>query len=150
MNRIQSIKVSTMDFPKFVPDTYTFSPTTRMNIFEKIALWMLRGFKKPHIINDTVVFRVTVDTEDFMERLFKVKGCAAAFGGKPAHLLIGAETFDEMMGSGKIPDHAFKFNAEYYEVGYNGYREVLGLRVHVIPWMVGMAALPKDFLKESL
>lgn len=81
--------------------------------------------------------RHTIDTDVFMERIFKQQEhLLVHFNRKPKRLLIGSEDFAQMMDSAEM-QNMMMFNASY-----NYGREICGLQVEVIPWMRGILVMP--------
>ena len=84
---------------------------------------------------DTTFERFTLDTGEFTHRLLKQQEELFNQNRRPVRLLIGADDFQELMGSPRIQE-IMRFTAP---IGFG--REILGLKVEVIPWMRGMVTL---------
>lgn len=126
------------------PDVFRFKPKGRLAFLQRLAWKFLHrthameSYSKPV----TTVTRHRIDAAGFMERLYKQKASIFRFFGKePRRLLIGAETYQELMCSPEVMQ-AFSFRAGYMGDGRNGRYQVIGLDVEVIPWMTGMVVMP--------
>ena len=84
---------------------------------------------------NTTFERFTLDTGEFTHRLLKQQEELFNQNRRPVRLLIGADDFQELMGSPRIQE-IMRFTAP---IGFG--REILGLKVEVIPWMRGMVTL---------
>jgi hypothetical protein len=85
------------------------------------------------------ITRHTIDTDDFIERLLRQESnLIAHFNIRPTRVLMGTKDFSAMMNCIEIRRGlGFTFNTSY-----NYGREILGLRVEVIPWMRGILVMP--------
>ena len=104
---------------------------------QKICCWTMKKLGAFDVGEEIRYTRHTIDTESFIDRLFKQQDhIRGYFNRRPTRLLIGAEDFAALMGTEEIRQ-MLNFRAEY---GYN--KEIMGLMVEVIPWMRGILVMP--------
>ena len=105
---------------------------------QKLAFRFLRwtGALSNSMTEKITYERFTLDTQNFIERIFRQMTELERRNVKPERLLIGGEDFQRLMGSPEI-HNVLNFSAP---IGWG--REIYGLKVEVIPWMRGMVVLP--------
>jgi hypothetical protein len=105
---------------------------------QRVCLWVLKKLGC-YANKETVAIErhaVGWHGEKFMERLWaRKKAIWGDFEMEPTRLLLGAADYEEMMK--EVCTGGFSFNAEWYR----GNREVMGLKVEVVPHMRGMLLL---------
>jgi hypothetical protein len=141
-----------VEFTSYIPTVVKFDDTKRFEFrkdkkwhrLQHACFWVLTkigAFSK----GETVTFnRMTIDADDFMEQIFKQRSeLARQFYKDGQRLLIGADTFDELMGSKQMIRlrDSLVFDARFNVVNANG-AQIMGLKVEIIPWMSGMVVLP--------
>lgn len=130
-----------------IPEGYKFRPAGRLQWLQRAA-WRLLG--KFGALQQAVepkftVTRFSVDTDDFMERLFKQQeSLLEGFNRDAGVVLIGGEDFSEMMALPEIRQ-AISFDSHLYRGDGHGARTIIGLTIKVVPWMRGVLVLPKGF-----
>ena len=156
----------TVEFVALVEKTVAFEYTESFEFrkdrpahwLQKLCLFTLRKLKAFHFGKTISVERHTVDAKSFMERLWKQNTTLHSyFNLKPSILLIGSEDYADLMQDKLINQH-ISFSTEYWvQERRTGLRDphevchrptVLGLTVHVVPWMRGCVPLTNDQVKE--
>ena len=81
------------------------------------------------------VYRVLIDEEALFDRVRANLDAILRRGETPKEILLGPDTFSEMMNSPELRGYnaPFSFDMRY---GYN--KSLYGLPVHVLPWMEGV------------
>ncbi len=134
---------------KLTPFEYTesfeFRKDRPAHWLQKTCLFILRKLKAFHFGKTVSVERLEIDTKDFMERLWKQKSeLHNYFNMRPTVLLIGSEDYAELMQS-KTINQAVSFQVEYRFSSRNREENIksmiLGMTVHVVPWMRGCVPL---------
>lgn len=134
---IEFVQIKEQRTPYFRKDAYTFCKDRPYHWLQRLCCWIM-GKLKAYDSGEKIAYtRQTIDTQTFMERLFRQQDhLLGYFNRKPTRLLIGAEDFAEMMGGEEIRQ-MMNFRAEY-----NHGREIMGLQVEVVPWMRGILVMP--------
>lgn len=138
-------------------DAYAFRKDRPAHWLQKICFYILKKLKAYHFKKTISVERHEINAKDFMERLFiQRRELQSYFNIRPTVLLIGAEDYKEMMGD-KLVAQAISFKADYWlqenrtgdwnPHGVSRRPTLLGITVHVIPWMRGCLLLTDDQLK---
>lgn len=120
-------------------DAFKFAPSGRARWLQRLAWRFLqwRGALAQAYEPKTTIRRHTIDADRFIERVFKQKrALLEGFNRDGQRLLIGSEDYFDLMGELSINEH-FSFTAQ---VGYD--RQLVGLKVEVIPWMRGAVVMP--------
>lgn len=113
-------------------DVYALRKDRKHLWLQKLAIYVLERLGCYWIDHTISVTRVRIDGKTFAERLHKQRReLFRHFNRDAKTLLIGAEDYQELMGSPEI-HQMLSFQAS---VGYG--REIMGLEVKVIPWMRG-------------
>jgi hypothetical protein len=122
-------------------DGFEFRSDKKYHWIQNVCFWILRKIGAYRRENVFTYKRYTINPDSFMERLFKQHNyLQREFNIKPSELFIGAEDHAIMMGSDEIKQ-MLSFNATYnYRDGYGSH--VMGLKIHVIPWMRGIIVMP--------
>ena len=123
---------------------------------QEFAIWILKKLGCFALVNQQVVTRKVLDTQDFVqqfwaqnEELFKT------YHYRGSRVLVGHEEFAKMHGFAL--NHPLSFSAQYIwsesnptpEEPYGVNRTACGLKVTVIPWMKGILVLSKDFTENE-
>ena len=99
--------------------------------------WLVKLLGGANPLETVRVVRVPIDGKDFMERMWKQRrALVEQFRPEPTSILVGAEDFEELMGTHGISQQ-FTFDAEF---GHGP--RLYGLKVTVIPWMRGVLVMP--------
>lgn len=107
---------------------------------QRICCWVLKKLGAFQIGHDVTITKHTVKPKDFMEAVFRQRrNIEYEFNRRPTKMYIGADDYQELMKAVEV-NTPFMFRAEY-----NIDRRVMGLDVHVVPWMKGILLLPKEF-----
>jgi hypothetical protein len=134
MEFVQTEEKRTQYFRK---DAYSFRKDRPYHRLQRLCFWILQKIGAFDVGENLTYTRHTIDTQSFMERLFRQQShLEGYFNRRPKRLLIGAEDFAVMMGSEEIRQQLI-FRTEY---GHG--REIMGLQVEVIPWMRGILVMP--------
>ena len=124
-------------------DVYQLRKDRPARWLQKVCLWVLRKLGAYHIVDDVKIERYVIDADNFMSRLYKQQGVLLRLDMDPTHLLIGAEDYAELMREVAATE-MLTFRAEYYH-GHS----IMGMTVHVIPWMRGCLVLPDKALRDQ-
>ncbi len=131
---------------------FTFQPQKGNVWLQKILFWIL---KKLELNADQIEYvpdkieRILFDSDKFMQTLVQQRKELIDFYHyyEAERVLIGQNTFNELMESDYEFRQMFTFNVQYkYGGSYNGYN-VYGMKMTIIPWMEGILVLPKTFDK---
>ncbi len=122
-------------------DGFEFRSDKKYHSIQKVCFWILikiGAYRRESVVTYK---RYTISPDSFMERLFRQNNyLQREFNVKPSELFIGAEDYAIMMGSDEMKQ-MLSFNATYsHRDGYGSH--VMGLRIHVIPWMRGIIVMP--------
>jgi len=121
------------------PYAFQFRKDRPAHWLQRACFFVLRKLGAFYMDETVTIERHTLDARTFMERLFKQQeGIARFFNRDSTTLLIGAEGYAELMHEASA-SRDFAFRAEF------GCGTILGLKVHVVPWMRGCLVLPDDF-----
>lgn len=119
-------------------DSFEFKPSGRFAWAQKLAWKFLHWsscLSRFHEEREKISV-VTIDTDDFMEAIFRQReSIAQHFNRDGQTLYIGSEDFSALMGSQQVRN-VMEFRTAFH-IGRNGQREIMGLEVRVIPWMRG-------------
>lgn len=121
-----------------IDDGRVFKPAGRFQWLQRMA-W--RFLDRAGVLDQAYrpveeVKRVQFNSQDFMTRLFKLKGVVEDFDREPTELIIGSQDFQELMVQKEI-NQPWGFSTEYMHG-----KTMAGLNVRVIPWMRGFVVLP--------
>ena len=118
-------------------ELFQFRSDRSFHWLQEACFFVLRKLRAFHIGHKSTIERHLIDSDGFIDKLFKQQeGIEQFFHRRPTDLLIGAEDYAKLMKEA-ASTQAFNFNAHY---GYR--REILGMTVHVIPWMRGVLVMP--------
>ena len=120
-------------------DAFKFKPEGRAQWAQRLAWKFLnwRGAMKQAYEPKVTSSRHTIDADKFIERVIKQRvSLLHHFRKDGQRLLIGSDDYFELMGELSSHQH-FKFDA----CVHNG-RQIMGLKVEVIPWMRGAIVMP--------
>jgi hypothetical protein len=110
---------------------------------QRVCCWVLNKLGAHHFEEDISYTVHGVNADTFMERIFKSQHLVHEFVGRPgAVLLIGAEDYRYLMASPEIRS-SFSFTGQYRASRGGGMPRLFGLRVHVLPYLRGLAVLPE-------
>lgn len=116
---------------------YEFRRDLRYRWVQKICFWVLQKIGA-YCQEDTVdVTYHDINTTDVLERLYRNIDIAYEYNHvDPEHIIMGSQDFHELMGIPGSHSH-FQFDAQYGRS-----KRLLGIRVHVVPWIRGMIVVP--------
>ena len=121
--------------------TFCFRPDRPARWLQRACFYVLRKLRAFQESYD--IERVRIDAPTFMERLFaQMDDLEGTFNLRPTRLLIGAEDYGALMNEIAISS-PLSFSAEYFID-----RSVMGMTVHIIPWMRGCVVLTDEVLKS--
>ncbi|MFH1625364.1 MAG: hypothetical protein ABID54_09455 [Pseudomonadota bacterium] len=104
---------------------------------QRICCWVLKKVGAFNMGENITVRRHIIDTDSFIERIFRQnEGLHRRLGQGGEVLLIGSRDYAEIMGSDE-----FKSMVSF-PVQYVNRNQIMGLTVHIIPWMSGMLVMP--------
>ena len=158
MQDVQFVALTEKLTPFEYTESFEFRKDRPAHWLQKLCLFTLRKLKAFHFGKTLSVERHAIDAKGFLDRLWKQNGdLHSYFNMKPSILLIGSEDYAELMQD-KIANQHFSFAAEYWvqerktrlwgphEVHHRP--TVLGMTVHVVPWMRGCVPLTNEQVKE--
>jgi hypothetical protein len=138
---VEFVCMKTRMVPYDRKDAFSFRKDRPAQWLQKLCLYTLRKLGAFDIGEKEVVKHYTLKPRLFMERLYKQREYLfSQFDREPSCLLIGAGDFEEMMGMRDIHQY-LSFTGEY-----NRGHEIIGLKVHIVPWMKGFIVLPKGIV----
>lgn len=127
---------------------WTLSKKAKCWYLAKFCWWILRKIKglAPVIYDDVKYHRTRFNGQDIIEKIFKANRQLQIFALNPDKyvLILGAQTFAEMINTNPDIRHQFQFEAE---IEYTG--RLYLTKVHVIPDLEGFAMIPKVVLEEK-
>lgn len=139
MHNVEFVTMNTHSTRYDDTESYQLRRDRPLPWLQMAALWLLKKLGAYRIGELVTVERHTIDAPTFMDRVFAQRAeLQKSFNVCPSRLLIGSEDYAEMMQE-TAANQAFSFSAKY---GYN--REIMGLKVEVIPWMRGMLVMPSN------
>lgn len=134
---VEFVQTKEMKVPFIRTGCYSFREDRGFHFIQKLCCWAMNKIGANFIDETIELTRHTIDTDVFMERIFRQKyHLEAHFNRKPKRILVGAEDFERIMNCPEIRQ-GLMFNASY-----NYGREICGLQVEVIPWMRGILVMP--------
>jgi hypothetical protein len=128
-----------------IKTAFEFSPHRPAKWLQRLCLWTLAKLGCYASLETVKIERHHIGEkgERFMSAILRQReNLIGNFDREPKRLLIGNETYAQLMGE-PVFDTGFSFVAEYYMGNGPGRRPtVCGLTVEVIPWMRGMLVMP--------
>lgn len=122
-------------------DSFVFREDRPCKWLQKLCLSVLKKLGAFEWGEKETVEKYVLRPKDFMQRLFEQGAhIEQEFNREPSCVLIGGEDFQEMMACRDV-QHYFSFDGSY-----NQGRTVIGLKIHVVPWMKGILVLPKGIV----
>lgn len=120
-------------------------PIEPMTWLTRLRGWLIEKLGGDDPWKKIKVARIPVDGDTVIKRLIKQRrDLTDKFRQEPMEIWMGAEDYEELMGSPTI--------RQYMNVqsSFNwGRHQVLGLTVHVIPWMDGAIVMPALFRRNT-
>ena len=110
---------------------------------QKACCWVLEKLGAYRVDTQTKIEYRTIDADSFITLIAKQHSAVfELLNRRPSELLIGAQDYAELMHE-TASNHMFSFDATYMR-GERGVVTIMGLRVHVIPWMRGVLVMPEE------
>lgn len=133
------------------PDSFTLRPDLKHVWLQRAALWVLAKLGARQVDRVVTYTRHVVDTTDLLTRLAKSCGAVRqSIGGEPTVLLLGAEDFEQIIGS---PEEKIRtlvqFDATCKVTSARGV-SIMGMRVCIVPWMQGVLPVPAQMLSACV
>lgn len=109
---------------------------------QRLCFWLLGKIGAYSNGIEVKIEQHTINAKSFIENVL-AQSCNLElfYQQRPTQLLIGAEDYAQMMRDSETTQR-FSFDCKYYISHRGGEQTVCGLKVHVIPWMRGMLAMP--------
>jgi hypothetical protein len=131
-------------------DRWTFTPKGRLQFLQRWA-WklLLKTGGISNFIGERVEYRrINFDGKSALDKIMSARSATFEMHRDPAHLLIGAETFAEIMGDPAMRDMAMCASGPSFkgEMGFG--RRIFDLPVTVVPWMQGLVLLDERMKRE--
>ena len=124
--------------PYVMKSTYEFRKDRGLHFLQRSCFWLLSKMGCNAIGEKVAVTRHTFMIEDFMEALHRQNvGIIEQYNINGTRLLIGNDAFMELTGSEEARQ-MINFTGEY-----GSGREIMGMKITVIPWMEGMLVVPR-------
>ena len=125
------------------PDAYRFNPNRPVKWLQRLCCWTLRKLHchnyqrevafTSHVIHPEKVFdRVLKNHEELLRRNYQ----------EPYMLYIGAKDFAELMEDKEIRNYV-QFDVPYLAGSTRRSSHIMGMKIHIIPWMEGLVGVPK-------
>ncbi len=124
-----------------LPDAYSFAPSGPAQWLQRLAWRFLRWAGALQQARDLKVTttRHVVRPDEFMEALYEQqRGLFQMLGKHGQRLLIGSDDYSRMMGDPDI----WKAGRFDFVGQVSTPREIMGLKIEVIPWMRGILVMP--------
>ena len=121
-------------------DAFLFKPKGKLKVLQEAAWKFLKkcGVLEQAYEPTIKVTRHVVDPDSFMKKiLLQRKYLLRDFYRHGQTLIIGSEDYADLMCSPEMVPHAFNFQATF---GLD--KQIMGLKVVVVPWMRGMVVMP--------
>ena len=140
-NPIKFIKHKTKITPIVCPTSFEFRPEKGHKILQKICFWVLNKINAYHVDYRQDIETMIINPDSFMENVFtQLLNIKQEFNLKPTQMFIGGEDYQKIMGEKGINQY-ITFDAEYGFATKTS-RRIIGLEVHIVPWMEGIILLP--------
>ncbi len=153
---VQFLITDTEEQRKLLEDKFQLRRDRKHVWLQKIALWVLMKLKCNVIETNKVTVKRTLDTDDFVQRLWKQQTeLFKTYHYRGSRLLVGHEEFNQMQG---FPiNHPLSICMQYVwnetvpdmKDPFKSIRTANDMHVTVIPWMKGFLVLPKYFIGEE-
>ena len=108
---------------------------------QKLCFWILTKLGAFYVedIKQSKITRHVINPNKFMEKLYQQhRSLFQHFDCNADMVLIGAEDYAQLMEEAITLRHMFSFTWDYYRD-----RRIMGMKIHVIPWMRGILVVPK-------
>ena len=105
---------------------------------QKVCAWIMRKLRAFQIAEHVTIERHVINGDKFMEAVFKQRSeLMRHFNRSAKSILIGSEDYASLMREGVAENQAFAFQSHYRDG-----RQLIGLNVHVLPYMRGIVVVP--------
>ena len=145
-HRITLVREERISTLKLMPNAYSLNERGKAPWLQRLCFKVLSRLNCVHSEEVVKYQQYDIDTEDLMKKIFEsVDGIQNSFNTKPDLLLVGGDDWAELMHSVR-PEQGFQFMADYRRGP-----SVMGLMVHVVPWMNGILPLhSKDLIRTMV
>ena len=110
---------------------------------QKACCWVLEKLGAYRVYTQTKIEYRTIDADSFITLIAKQHSAVfELLNRRPSELLIGAQDYAELMNEADT-NFPFWFRASYM-VSEGGVRQIMGMKVRVVPWMRGVLVMPKE------
>ncbi len=128
------------------PDAYRYNSDRPARWLQRLCLWVLRKLHCHNYQEEVAYTRHVIRPEKVFDRVLKNHQELLERNVREPHVLyIGAGTFAELMDEDEMKEigNPYRFNVTYMH-GFNRRGPCLmGMEVHIIPWMEGVLGVPK-------
>jgi hypothetical protein len=138
-DRIEFLEYEPVTLKEPNENAFEYKPAAGWAWLQRLCFRFLR-WRKCFALDDKVEYRRhVIDTPDLIERIHRQNSSLIEhYHRQGERLLIGAETLAELMHQPRIHQYV-DMTAEY---GYG--QSIFGMRITVVPHMVGMLVLPRE------
>lgn len=120
-----------------IDDAWQFNSSGKFKWLQRLAVKILSRYGKNYLEKNRHFHRIEVNEDDLFKGLNDARINLFENGRNPAHLFIGPETFSKLLKTANTYDFmSFSFFVPINTVN-RGEREILGLKIHIIPHMEG-------------
>lgn len=139
MQHVEFIETKTTHHLRVHEDRFQLTPKRGWLRLQRLCFWVLAKLEC-HSVDEVIEYtRHRIDTDDLVRKIHMQRiGLLEHYNREGRRLLIGAEDFSKLMGSPEIR------NLMSFDAKYHSGREIMGMKVTVVPWMKGMLVLPKS------
>jgi hypothetical protein len=120
------------------PDRFEYAPKRGWAWLQRIAIAFLRWRGCTSHDETTTYTRRVIDPSDVLNKICaQHESLLRHFNREGERVLIGAETFAELMGGERMRS-MFTFAATYRDGP-----QIMGMPITVVPWMTGVLVMPR-------
>ncbi|CAL62421.1 Hypothetical protein HEAR2289 [Herminiimonas arsenicoxydans] len=122
-------------------NVFEFRKDRKYHWLQKACFYVLDKIGAYHNEMQSEIKRILIDSDDFAQKLYMQRKYIFKELDQPGRvLLIGAQDFQQLMGSPEI-HQMLSFNMKVHQ-GRDGATQIMGMEVKIIPWMRGMLVMP--------
>ena len=142
-SRISFLESERIPIVSIEHDSYMFRKDKSLVWLQKVLFFILKKIGAYSINTTYEVKRYIVEPSRFVdELLFKMKKeLANTFNMCPNKMYIGADDYSDLMADPGFRQLMYPIT---FDTSYNYGRNVMGLEVHIIPWMSGILLVKEN------
>lgn len=137
---IRLLEKETFCIPLKISNAYEFRKDKPFHWIQKLCFWVLKQIGAEYVTTTTSIkyHDIDINSSNLLAVVTEQMDVVYSHYGKyPKHILMGAQDFKEIMHTADIYSY-MEFDTS---LGLTGYR-LLGLKVHILPYMRGVLAIP--------